>query len=531
MPSSSYEDVVASLILISGFSLIALFLSNNRVFPITQREPSLVGLSNFGHTLLIAMWLFEARHENIPYIERKIVSQLCFGLIIIPFFVRAWKLFMDAGITKELVETRVAWFINHRRFRTRSFLLKIACVLGLIQISLCFLSIFTEPQYNLISARSGTTTNNDALVTNLPLVYWLIYLLFSLVIARTKDGFFIKWELALVGIGAFIFSFLYRIQSNSEDRYFKCSISSCALLFACCGWLWMIGCSVIFPLTVAYKDPRFSFTRCFRWAKVLRVKSHSASPSVNSGHSNTPEGEDFSSYHESHCDILEARELSPEEIARLKEVPLITFLSYPAGKTAFRAFVVREFSVENLLFVEAVAEYRIKAGLVKADFRVIYEQYIARSAASQVNLPASVTQKLKIRHEDPSDFNLNLCFDEAAKHVVKLMQRDSFKRFQSTPEWRAHVIAFNLSEPKLRPQPISPGTSDDSIIEMEPSTSSLAGAEPIFRATILDFAANPQVAAYESSTLSPSASIEPSTPVHERQCSTSPRSATYQELE
>ncbi len=155
MSASGYEDVVASVALVLGVSLVVLFLSNKTVYPLAQREPVLVGVANLGHTLLLALWLFEAKHEDIPYISRKIVSQIFVGFVVIPFFVRAWKLFMDAGITKERSEKRIGWFITHRRYRMRGFLLSIAFVLGLIQVSVCFLSIFTEPQYNLLPPRVG----------------------------------------------------------------------------------------------------------------------------------------------------------------------------------------------------------------------------------------------------------------------------------------------------------------------------------------------------------------------------------------
>jgi hypothetical protein len=168
--------------------------------------------------------------------------------------------------------------------------------------------------------------------------------------------------------------------------------------------------------------------------------------------------EDFPSYRDSQSEVAVdipetppmARRLSAAQILRLKHVPLIKFLTFPAGREAFREFLVREFSVENLLFVEAARELD-HPGLTKAECKELFDKFVAESSPNQVNLPMVVVQRLEARLGDsePGDM-LNTVFDDAVNHVMKLMHRDAFKRFQNTSAWQLHVVVFD-ADPKASP--------------------------------------------------------------------------------
>jgi hypothetical protein len=231
------------------------------------------------------------------------------------------------------------------------------------------------------------------------------------------------------------------------------------------------------PLVIAMRDPRFSFTRCFEIQRVVKKEAVSLSTRENSKSGN----EDFPSYRESQTDVHYSeplapvvRQLSAGKIARLRHVPLVKFLTFPAGKEAFREFTVREFSVENLLFVEAVKTLNDNPAPTKADCKAIYDQYVASSGANQVNLPSVVVQRLEARLDDaePGELGLKSYFDESYAHVMKLMQRDAFKRFQNTTAWQTHVVVFD-AEPKAEtvPQAQPEGDKASSTVPLSPVSS------------------------------------------------------------
>jgi hypothetical protein len=145
----------------------------------------------------------------------------------------------------------------------------------------------------------------------------------------------------------------------------------------------------------------------------------------------------------------EARKLSDATLLKLRHINLSSFLTYGPGKEAFRAFLVREFSVENLLFVEAVEQFNALPSKTKADCQALYDKFVAESSQNQVNLPGVVCQRILARIQDmEAGETFNGLFDEAYKHVMKLMQRDGYKRFQLTEEWKTHIVVFRVEDKK-----------------------------------------------------------------------------------
>ena len=86
------------------------------------------------------------------------------------------------------------------------------------------------------------------------------------------------------------------------------------------------------------------------------------------------------------------RKLMPDEKAKeywklvdmTMKLPFPTFLENYRG--AFLLVAQREFSTENLFFLEAVK--------AKADPKVIFERFIAKGAPEEINIPGDVRQKL-----------------------------------------------------------------------------------------------------------------------------------------
>lgn len=250
----------------------------------------------------------------------------------------------------------------------------------------------------------------------------------------------------------------------------------------------MFTWSIVYPLVVAWKnDPRFSFLPCLKAVQEREFASVSSTVS-----------REFSDFRESQLDVViheplpDRVPLAPERLSKLKQVPLHKFLTYPAGRDAFKAFTVREFSVENMLFIEAVKSIRNSPQATKADAKELFDQFVADSAPNQVNVPANIVQKLQSRLQDDSvGEEPRLFFEDALEHVMKLMQRDAYKRFQKTAEWETNVVVFEdhskpLDEAQTvtdSPAPSSPPTpTAASFMDSTPPTpGSTTGTEtPMF---------------------------------------------------
>jgi hypothetical protein len=144
------------------------------------------------------------------------------------------------------------------------------------------------------------------------------------------------------------------------------------------------------------------------------------------------------------------RNISTDTLTKLRHIPLSKFLTYGPGKEAFRDFLVLEFSVENLLFVEAVLHLRERQVISKEEANRVFDEYVMNSAPNQVNLPGVLVQRLDARMKDGGEALDVGLFDDTVEHVMKLMQRDAYRRFQKTPEWQHHIAAFDDKEAQLQ---------------------------------------------------------------------------------
>jgi hypothetical protein len=212
--------------------------------------------------------------------------------------------------------------------------------------------------------------------------------------------------------------------------------------------------------------------------KKRRLESESkGTPSTSDSERNISSiNESFESFRESAINDIElpeagtVRRMSDEKLRKLRHVPLAKFLTYPVGREAFRLFLVHEFSVENLLFVEAIKQFLDNPQATKDDARKLYDTFVAESGPNQVNLTSALVQKIQARLADEGD-DCRTLFNEAVEHVMKLMQRDAYKRFQRTIQWQQHVVVFHIETDKHAPGPE---------IVTEPSTPSTAGTlEPM----------------------------------------------------
>jgi len=469
----TWPEPLAIASVVVTIPLLLLFVGNRHLYPIAQREPKWVVISNLSFQFVIWMYLFEKQNPSMPLWWNKVYSQLGWGIMLCLYLVRTWKLYIDAGLTTERVQNKFGWFVAHRHYRTPRFLWKFIGVLGVIHCALVPVQFITTSANDLPARQSDNGMIGPLLFAAVVLSYFVFYSIFACKLRKLRDGFFIKLELGMVGSVGMLGVVLWLVIAVLRV---KCLFPSCSNLVLWLVSTWMFGWSIVMPLSIAARDPRFSLTRCFN------PVSYRARQTTSSRISSR-EDSDVSDYHtrESAVDVKrvdgnsDKEPMTEERMARLRHVPLIKFLTYPAGREAFRTFTVLEFSVENLLFVEAVKELG-SSPHTAADVRSLYDRFVADSAPNQVNLPSVVVQRLKPRLEDDCDAKV---FDEAVEHVYKIMQRDTFKRFQKTAEWAMHVGVFDVEK-----KPKAPHVKGNSVEMADANTKQLQPApEPAKQST------------------------------------------------
>jgi len=154
---------------------------------------------------------------------------------------------------------------------------------------------------------------------------------------------------------------------------------------------------------------------------------------------------------------------------------LLGCLNDKGGLMGFKKFLTKEFSVENILFYEEIEEYRTKKRRgsndpleLIAEAQRIYAKYIINDSPFQVNLPDVIIKDLEdklkelfasVARQDekalasvPSPsraLSVELgqngilskrdpptLFDHAQENIFKLMNSDSFPRFQRSEEYK-----------------------------------------------------------------------------------------------
>lgn len=94
---------------------------------------------------------------------------------------------------------------------------------------------------------------------------------------------------------------------------------------------------------------------------------------------------------------------------------------------AFREFLKSEFSEENLEFWLACQDYREFTPPTSRFLRAteIYREFLHPMAMREVNIDQCTRDKVKRSMAEASPW----CFDEAAAHILRLMESDSWPRF------------------------------------------------------------------------------------------------------
>lgn len=485
-----WQDTAAITSICVTFPFYLLFFSNRHVYPLAQREPLMALLSSMVATYLVALWLFAVGHHNVLYWQTILVGEPVLGLTLGVYFVRAWKLYMIHGITNERVKNAPGWFVARRYYASRKFLFILLISMFVVHVGLMILDLVAAaPILNNPTTYASASTTTYILVIGC-LAYFIAFIVLAIKMAGLKDGFFIKQELRAVGIGDLLIFVGYLIRTLFA---LPCpGTASCGLLITFLFPLWDFAWTIVFPLYHATKDPRFRWFAWLRRSNWARLRSR------------TEDNSKISSTHGSEAPS-KSELLSEEQLENLKGVTLAKFLTNAAGREAFRAFTVREFSVENLLFVEAVDQYRLNANVSRADAQALFAKFVAFSSPYQVNLPGLIFKSISSRVEDTTGaVDYKTLFDEAYTHVMKLMQRDVFRRFKHTAEWEEHVADFNAEMEAMQKDKSSKKTVTENS-ETRPSSST--NSQPVAVVVVAE-PPSPAVSSPPSPVLAPVANTE-----------------------
>lgn len=104
---------------------------------------------------------------------------------------------------------------------------------------------------------------------------------------------------------------------------------------------------------------------------------------------------------------------------------------------AFTQYTVQEWCVENILFHQAVEEFRDKfnadANAGKEYAQMIIKEYVISGAPLEINLDHSVKRSLL---EELHEELRSTTFDESQKTIYKLMENDSFAKWRRTSDFK-----------------------------------------------------------------------------------------------
>ncbi|XP_049603974.1 regulator of G-protein signaling 5b [Syngnathus scovelli] len=101
-------------------------------------------------------------------------------------------------------------------------------------------------------------------------------------------------------------------------------------------------------------------------------------------------------------------------------------LSSQNGLCLFRAFLMSEFSEENIAFYLACEDYRTaKPSKMSVKAKQIFDEFISADAPREVNLDHVTKAITKENIEHPT----SSCFDLAQAKIYTLMEKDCYPRF------------------------------------------------------------------------------------------------------
>jgi len=316
-----------------------------------------------------------------------------------------------------------SFFLKNRNLVSGDFLFQ---VLGTLVVVLIFPAGIVTAQNRALSYTYGDTCDRgkaDTILASYAVMYLAAFIYFAFKLRQVVDAFKIKEELKWTAAVAIVVFIPWAVFNNlSSARTVNNDVFPFSTMFLLIGVSVAIGLSTIWPLYRSY--------------------------ALEDGVALDDQGD---------------------------LTTLLGCLNDKGGLSGFKKFLTKEFSVENILFYEEIEEYRTKKRRGSNDpleligeAQRIYAKYIINDSPFQVNLPDVIIKDLedklkglfasaaskdeKVSGSVPSPSRalsvelgqngvLNkrdppTLFDHAQENIFKLMNSDSFPRFQRSEEYK-----------------------------------------------------------------------------------------------
>ncbi|KAL9642026.1 hypothetical protein ABK040_004079 [Willaertia magna] len=139
-----------------------------------------------------------------------------------------------------------------------------------------------------------------------------------------------------------------------------------------------------------------------------------------------------------------ADETTVQEVSQAKVPQHETFdfyLTDSEAREVFKQFLVREFSVENLMFYTEVQYFKQLEQddeTLKETAQTIYDTYVQLGAPFEINVPQPLRDEVRKSMDKP---NLSI-FDQTENAVKKTMEEESFVRFKKSRLFQNFITKF-----------------------------------------------------------------------------------------
>eukprot|EP00475_Leptophrys_vorax_P043838 TRINITY_DN8563_c0_g1_i1.p1 TRINITY_DN8563_c0_g1~~TRINITY_DN8563_c0_g1_i1.p1 ORF type:complete len:513 (-),score=130.88 TRINITY_DN8563_c0_g1_i1:21-1559(-) len=458
--------VISALVYVPCWTL---YWKLRTLFPIQQRWPEAALLAQFTTAGTVIIFLLEPTSDimipdgrfKFPCLLDVLATVVGIGSTCAIFLVRAWKLFFDCKISQDKFavlsrdtldefQMKPSWFLKNKNLGVKSFLTRVGSVLISLHFVIAIILFASSNSPGKMAVATLRSAECDLSLTNTGgpatyFIYLILFIMISVKISKMEDNFFIKVELRYVGIGSLIILIMWFIQQAAIP---------CGSFYGCETFiLWLISLnqfifSIGYPLYLTVKTRQFREHPIGRWLFLRGMKfptsasRHDVNSLLTEDKFRTTELMDKNGHSESAISSAGA-----EDVITIKRMTLEAFMiPNTERRKVFEQFMIGEFAVENVYFMDAVRDFRRlfedypdspgKNPKITTAAIDICSKFVDQKSSFQVNLPDRVASRIVsyisgLDHSRqtitviPPDF-----FDEAYNVIRSMVEQDSFRRFK-----------------------------------------------------------------------------------------------------
>lgn len=297
----------------------------------------------------------------------------------------------QTGDDSKPVENSTLWYNSHRHMSRSAYLLKRFVVLELFICIAMFIVVVTNDKLDAVRSEL-THCVSDVVGLNeayigFLLLVTMVIIWFAVALRNCNDGFNVKTELFICAMCALVGAVFYAL-FGTEYPYQPLDGNTVAFV------LFVI--STGYPVFRTYVQPPIT--------------------------------------------------QPPKEVESVEKL-----IAFPEGFASFKSHLVCEFSVENILFWQAVEQYRDFCAEVEAKklgpvpryrrSRQIFRKYVKIGSNLEINVSSNVSAAVKkVLDCDEKSVDMSkvtpYIFDHAQQEILGLMQTDSFPRYLASGKWK-----------------------------------------------------------------------------------------------